>query len=825
MAAKPAGELDLADSLDLLHLFDRIVLPREIIRHLDVHARRLLRTTSRRLRDEVDACTTSLTINRYNIAKLSATPLRRRFPALRRLAFGPAEPKDIARLLAAQLPGLVAAAAGAADGGAGTGGGSGGGAGGGGGGGGGAGGGGGGGGGGLKELDFSGYFASMSTELWEAIVRHAPPDLTLRLNANESLLRRMEVDQVLAALAALRRGRPRLTVSFNTHHSFFGFRSTEPHVLRFLSAAPYITDLGFSVGLRGRDTQHAGFFELLAVEPAEEELTAAAAAAAITSSSADGGGRGGGGGELPVSPPAAAAASGDGAGRQQQGRRTKGQEQQQPGEGEGDGTRGQMRRRGLAGSLVSLSLTHYEAEERPPLGPLLGGLHLLGRLTRLTLDCEISLQELAPLAACPLLTHLTIDLLLARSATAVRHLAMPGLGLAPPPPPPPPPLTGADAALAALAAHVNGRAAAGSAGEGGAGFGGAVVRALPAPLGAPAAAAAAAAGPQLLNPFEVDLPVLGQVASLTLGSESHPAQRLSLVFPALTSLTSAPATRKVGVYNVFDCPPLLSGATALTRLSLNAVVAVEGAAALPAAAALTSLTFTHADNESTLAVLRNAARLPALRRLGVGDHEEADEYLALAPQLLPPALLRQLRRRELQPPREPQAGSEGAPGQQQQQQQREDGGEEAAGPGPEEEDQGEGEGPVEVEVLCYPRVETLELKATTPEFFDEFLLLLRAGALRFGDDVGGLGAASSSSSGGNSSSSSSLCTVRLDACYDPPLLQPARLGQLLAALGPGLARAVVSGWATPGSEAALLSLARRIGRHPALRMEYEYPIL
>lgn len=60
--------------------------------------------------------------------------------------------------------------------------------------------------------------------------------------------------------------------------------------------------------------------------------------------------------------------------------------------------------------------------------------------------------------------------------------------------------------------------------------------------------------------------------------------------------TPVPCTDRaqVGVYNVFACPPLLGGATALTRLSLNAVVAVEGAAALPAAAALTSLTFTHA---------------------------------------------------------------------------------------------------------------------------------------------------------------------------------------------------------------------------------------
>ncbi|KAG2434712.1 hypothetical protein HXX76_007602 [Chlamydomonas incerta] len=809
-AGPAAGELLLPESIDLLHLFDRIVLPRDIIRHLDVHARRLLRTSCRRLRDEVDACTSSLTINRYNIAKLAATPLCRRFPSLTRLAFGPAEPKDIARLLAAQLPGLVAAsaagsvagakvaAAAGADRGSG----------------------------GLRELDFSGYFASMSTELWDAIVQHGPPDLVLRLNANESLLRRMEVDQVLAALAALRRGRPRLTVSFNTHPSFFGFRSTEPRVLRFLSAAPYITDLGFSVGLRGRDTQHAGFFELLAAEPPpaaadeeedeDEELAAAAAAAGVAMAgvAGAGGSRGGQGSS------AASGGGGGGGGMHRHGpTREAGQHQQQREQQQQQAQR-ERRRAGLAGSLTSLSLTHYEAEERPPLGPLLAGLHLLSRLTRLTLDCEISLQELAPLASCPHLAHLTIDLLLARTATAVRHLAMPAAG-AVAAAPPPPPLTGADAALAAMAAHVNGRGAEmGACGAGG----GAVVRVLPPPpiagqppMGEPAAAAAAAA----LNPFEVDLPVLAQVVSLTLGSESHPAQRLSLVFPALTSLTSAPATRKVGVYNVFACPPLLGGATALTRLSLNAVVAVEGAAALAAAAALTSLTFTHADNESTAAVLRNAARLPVLRRLGVWDHEEADEYLDLTQQLLPGPLLQQLRRRELQQePARPGGGQEQAG--------RADEGERAGQEQHEWAEEGELQGPAEVEVLCYPRVETLELKATTPEFFDEFLLLLRAGALRFGGG-GGVDAAGSAGGSGSSAptgvSSSSLRMVRLDACYDPPLLQPGRLGQLLAALGPGLGRAVVSGWATPGSEAALLSLAGRIGRHPGLRMEYEYPIL
>ena len=282
------------------------------------------------------------------------------------------------------------------------------------------------------------------------------------------------------------------------------------------------------------------------------------------------------------------------------------------------------------------------------------------------------------------------------------------------------------------------------------------------------------------------------------------------------------------------------------------------------------LSFMLADNESTLALLRNAARLPALRRLGVWDHEEADEYLELTPQLLPGRLRQQLRRRELQlqpaaaaavrdgegqaqpPPQQPQQepqeqGAEQEVGKEKADNQEQEGHADEEGEG---EGEGEPEGPAEVEVLCYPRVETLELKATTPEFFDEFLLLLRAGALRFGsasdDGSGGCGggaggsgssthgsgthgsgsgSSSGSSSGNGSGSSSGLRTVRLDACYDPPLLQPGRLGQLLLTLGPGLVRAVVSGWATPGSEAALLSLAKRVGRHPGLCMEYEYPIL
>lgn len=64
MAYPDTGAGELAQTFDLLHLFDRIVLPRDILRHLDVHARRLLRTTCRRMRDEVDSVTTSLTINR-----------------------------------------------------------------------------------------------------------------------------------------------------------------------------------------------------------------------------------------------------------------------------------------------------------------------------------------------------------------------------------------------------------------------------------------------------------------------------------------------------------------------------------------------------------------------------------------------------------------------------------------------------------------------------------------------------------------------------------------------------------------------------------------
>ena len=128
-------------------------------------------------------------------------------------------------------------------------------------------------------------------------------------------------------------------------------------------------------------------------------------------------------------------------------------------------------------------------------------------------------QELAPLAPCRHLTHLTVDLLLARTATAVRHLAMPAAGLAAAAAAPP--MTAADEALAALAAHVNGRAAGlvagGGGGGGGDGGGGAVVHMLP-PQHQLQVAAAAAGGGAPLNPFEVDLPVLGQVRGWVVGS-------------------------------------------------------------------------------------------------------------------------------------------------------------------------------------------------------------------------------------------------------------------------------------------------------------------
>ncbi len=50
---------------DLVHLLDKHIQdPGVLLRHLDVHARKLLRLSCRRLRTEVDAYTHTLTVNR-----------------------------------------------------------------------------------------------------------------------------------------------------------------------------------------------------------------------------------------------------------------------------------------------------------------------------------------------------------------------------------------------------------------------------------------------------------------------------------------------------------------------------------------------------------------------------------------------------------------------------------------------------------------------------------------------------------------------------------------------------------------------------------------
>ncbi|EFJ47179.1 hypothetical protein VOLCADRAFT_92360 [Volvox carteri f. nagariensis] len=606
-------------SFDLLGLFDSILLPSTVLLRLDLSTRKLLRVCCKRLRAEVDAHVSSITINRYNIAKLQPTEpgsLSRRYPRLRRLAFGANEPRDVAALLRAQLPTLAPS---------------------------------------LDCLDFWSYYASIPTDLWTALVELAPPALTLRLNINESLLRRMEVAAVLDALAALRAGRPGLAVEFNTGHTSFGFRSTEPATLRFLASADYVQSLGFSIGLRGRELQNSSFFKCFVTggAVAEEE-------------EAEGLQR------MPTQPTAAA---------------------EPP-----------------AGSAIqALSLTHYESVERPPVGPLLHGLHLLTSLRSLTLDCEISLWELSPLSCCLALTQLTVDLLTARPQGR-----QPPQAAAEAQPPPPAP--------AFLALWDPGAAGGGRDG----GWGGTAAAPLP------------------------------QVLSLTLGSESHSAQPLAEIFPGLTELVSVPCTRPVGVYNVFHCGLMLGNASRLTRLSLGCVVAVEAPAALARVTSLTSLAFTHADNASTLGLLYAAAALPSLRRLALWDHEDADEYLALKAELMPPALFSS----------------------------NDDQGAAAAPPLP---------------LLSLPHLEELEVRATSPEFFDEVAELVAAGVLQFGG-------------GGCTGGSGGLRCARLDACYDPPLLRMDRLGSLLAALGPDLRRAVVSGWATPGSEAALLRLGRNIGR-------------
>ncbi|GFR50433.1 hypothetical protein Agub_g12654, partial [Astrephomene gubernaculifera] len=234
-------------AFDLLSLFDSVLLPTAVLCHLDLNTRKLLRVCCKRLRAEVDACVTSLLVNRYNVSKLlSGSPgsLARRYPSLRRLAFGANEPRDVATLLQAHLPALRRS---------------------------------------LDCLDFWAYYASFSPALWSLLIESSPaPVLRLRLNINESLLRRMELDAVFAALQALAASRPGLVVEFNTGHSFFGFRSTEAPTLRFLASAGFVRSLGFSMGLRGREYQNEQFFAQLTGAGADhaDARTAAAAPAA-----------------------------------------------------------------------------------------------------------------------------------------------------------------------------------------------------------------------------------------------------------------------------------------------------------------------------------------------------------------------------------------------------------------------------------------------------------------------------------------------------------------------------------------------------------------
>ncbi|PNH08835.1 hypothetical protein TSOC_004588 [Tetrabaena socialis] len=752
--------------IDLIYLFN-ILLPSAVLSHCDIHTRKLLRVCSKRLRSEVDGTVTSLTINRYNIGRLSSanSPLAARYPRLACLAFGANEARDVAALLAAHLPALAAPTPTRPP---------------------------------LATLDFWSYYASFSPGLLEQLLRHCPrPAVRLRLNLNESLLRRVEAGEVLAALRALRAGRPGLEVEFNVGHTFFGFRSTTPPLLRFLRAARYVRSVGFSLGLRGRELQDAGFFERLA--------------AGGGGGGGGGGGEGGGGGHDGEGPGAG--------GQDRDGEEVAGEDEDEEEEG-GDGAgwwaveEGAARapaaaaararrpaapagRCGVAAAataLRSLSLTHYEAADRPPVAPLLAGLRLLAGLTALTLDCEVALQELRPLAACAGLRSLMIDLLLARPAAARLQ------------------------------------------GDGG----GELAEAAAAEAEAAEAGMAVAAAP----PEEEALPCLGQVLSLTLGRESHPAAQLSRVFPALAALRVEGGCRPLGVYDTFHFGRMVGGATALVSLTLAVPLEAAAPAALAGgggggggASALTALVFTHHDSGGTVALLAAAAGLPALRRLAVWDHEEAEDFLdlgGLMPYTPPPP-----------PPLPGTAGEAAGPAMEAAGTAGEVAGTagEAAGPAGVEaavaaepkpaeaahaiELGGEGlqsaggdaggdagAAPKGVGTICGTRapraraplvlaaLRQLELRATAPGFFGEWEALLRAGGL----------------------AAPRLESARLDACFDPPLLDFGALGALLAAMGPGLRSAAVGGWATPGSEAAVLGLGGRIGR-PGLRMQFEYPLL
>ncbi len=734
--------------------------------------------------------------HRYNVARLSAAPLASRYPSLRRLALGAGEAKDVAALLATHLPYMRN----------------------------------------LYCLDLWSYYSSISTALWDTIVRQSPPSLrVLRININESLLRRMEMVDVVAALEALQAARRaaaaggggggggELVVEFNTGHTFFGFRNTEAPTLQYLAGASYIRSVGFSVGLQGRALQGEGFMCMLA---SYGNGGAATAAAAATAGADTGGISGGGGGSslagMSAGPPSAAATT-----------------------------------------LEALSLTNYEAAERPPVAPLLHGLPLLANLRRLTLDCEISLAELWPLRDCARLTQLTVDMVV---APRLVRLAVQGA-----------------AQERADGQHGQGGGGPYDVGE----------------LGGALAVAAAGGGGAAAMPLPPGyaappVPVLAQVLELTVGSESHPTSYMSEAFPSLDKLTCESGTRKLSIYNVFGCGPMLHGASRLTSLTISHPLELQSASVLADAVQLTSLSYTHCDNASTVALLRAAVRLPYLRRLALWDHEEADEFLELRG-MLRTQHWQQQQQHWQQQQQHWQQQQQQAQMQQQQPGSAEDqalfaalkeagiwdqpgecggaggagtagaGGGVGGGGGGDQGGGGEPEPETDMRVvseaqleqlaarmvtrnstitnsssssashvhhptapasshpsshpappplpgllahrqapataLCFSSVTHLQLRATSPDFMSEVVGLVEDGALAF----------------------PAATHVHLDCCYDPPLLDYVLLGRALWAL-PALRGASVGGWATPGSEGVLLALGRRVGR-PEVVMEYEYPFL
>lgn len=96
-------------------------------------------------------------------------------------------------------------------------------------------------------------------QLWDELVNYIPPSATLRLNINDSLMRRFSLTEALDALRQLAAAKPGVTLEFNTGHHYFGFRDTGVEVLEFFSKATNITGLAFSLGLHGRSTQVWGW--------------------------------------------------------------------------------------------------------------------------------------------------------------------------------------------------------------------------------------------------------------------------------------------------------------------------------------------------------------------------------------------------------------------------------------------------------------------------------------------------------------------------------------------------------------------------------------